>query len=228
MGIKVEPKGLLSAVVCVYTFSLCSHALADIVSVTYTGTVVSGNDVDGIFGAPGEDLLSGQSYTANYTFDTALGGFNTPEWSGAYGGIGSVTGDPSPNLSASLTINGNTFAFVGDYLGFIYGYNDASPYSEIFHLAQADSANTSLVQGAFEYSSYYPLSPTQYFSGPTPGTAEGGFISGSSYLALAPSYFTIATAVPEPEAYAMLLAGLGLLGFMARRREQKVFTTAQA
>jgi hypothetical protein len=32
--------------------------------------------------------------------------------------------------------------------------------------------------------------------------------------------FTFATAVPEPETYAMMLAGLGLIGFAARRRKQ--------
>jgi hypothetical protein len=29
------------------------------------------------------------------------------------------------------------------------------------------------------------------------------------------------SAVPEPETYAMLVAGLGMLGFMGRRRQQR-------
>lgn len=33
-------------------------------------------------------------------------------------------------------------------------------------------------------------------------------------------YVTSMSAVPEPETYAMMLAGLGLLGFAARRRKQ--------
>ncbi len=34
------------------------------------------------------------------------------------------------------------------------------------------------------------------------------------------SFFLVSTAIPEPETYAMLLAGLGLMGFVARRRRR--------
>lgn len=50
-------------------------------------------------------------------------------------------------------------------------------------------------------------------------------IGGISYLAIAnevsntTSLYQLTTAVPEPETYAMLLAGLGLVGFMAKRRK---------
>ncbi|MBT9538319.1 choice-of-anchor I family protein [Thiobacillus sp.] len=50
-------------------------------------------------------------------------------------------------------------------------------------------------------------------------------IGGVSYLVIAnevsntTSLYQLTAAVPEPETYAMLLAGLGLVGFMARRRQ---------
>jgi hypothetical protein len=36
------------------------------------------------------------------------------------------------------------------------------------------------------------------------------------------AFASFTPSVPEPETYVMLLAGLGLLGFAARRRKQKV------
>ena len=46
-----------------------------------------------------------------------------------------------------------------------------------------------------------------------------GYVTGSQYpnLSLVAANYTI-TPVPEPESYALLLAGLGLVGTIARRR----------
>jgi hypothetical protein len=51
------------------------------------------------------------------------------------------------------------------------------------------------------------------------GTSEAGYgLSGS--MGGYPVSQTITAAVPEPETYAMMMAGLGLVGFMARRRRK--------
>jgi len=50
-------------------------------------------------------------------------------------------------------------------------------------------------------------------------TSDARWIWTGAYGTVGEAYFsTTITAVPEPETYAMLLAGLGLLGFMARRK----------
>jgi PEP-CTERM motif len=52
-----------------------------------------------------------------------------------------------------------------------------------------------------------------------PLLAGNSYLGGQSY-ALTGAGFLIPTAVPEPETYAMLLAGIGLLGFIARHRKR--------
>lgn len=71
-------------------------------------------------------------------------------------------------------------------------------------------------QTPFGYAQGQILAPTSVLlNGPLTltvmGNSKGGSYSGNINLTLAP--------VPEPETYGMLLAGLGVLGWMARRRK---------
>ena len=67
-------------------------------------------------------------------------------------------------------------------------------------------------------------------SGSIPGSATGGWLfaadlvgpDGSSTGMVAARDLVPTTPIPEPETYAMLLAGLGLMGFVARRRQRNL------
>ena len=79
-----------------------------------------------------------------------------------------------------------------------------------------------------------PVDPVSILGGPTQGIGSYGFADDSISLAydigtiaagtsasVGYEYVFSTTPVPEPETYAMLLAGLGLMGFIARRRRIK-------
>ena len=117
---------MIKAIAILASFALLtsvSQASAEILVVTYTGTISSGFDRSGLFGAPRRDL-DGDSYVARYTFDASLGRtFSTPERNFAVGG--STLGITSPALSSTVTVNGITQAILtGNYYGQILGYNN--------------------------------------------------------------------------------------------------------
>ena len=93
--------------------SVASPALADIIHVTYAGTVSTGSDVTGVFGPP-STALDGDAFALTYTFDTAKGIFTSGFNSSLAGGPGFGPGIYSSPGTAVLTINGHSADFIVD------------------------------------------------------------------------------------------------------------------
>ncbi|MEY2875417.1 MAG: hypothetical protein RLZZ373_2788 [Pseudomonadota bacterium] len=145
------------------------------------------------------------------------------------------------------TLAGNTFAAL-DNTEYIYqSFTVNNPGA--WYTVSFDAYGTGLAElfnstntGAVNYSSLQASAspaPGAWGTPPTPGWQQVSFsfaatplqlsdltvsyhlyFSGNGSQGLLVDNVTVAAAVPEPESYAMMLAGLGALGFMARRRKQ--------
>lgn len=215
-------------------------ASATIVDVVFTGHVGFGLDMTGIFGSSNTQLF-GKSYSARYRFDTSLGNVvTTSTVTSATGGPRSIYGGTSPALSASLTINGVTVEIGGSALGMIYAfsapfqsnqsyeaaqYSDAADFRTDHSIVHRIGAAGGILSNSFDVAQYY--GPTSGFVGQTSQFQIAIFNKRTmthtefAFGSLVPetvSITPVASAVPEPATWAMMLAGFAGLGLAARRR----------
>ena len=134
---------------------------------------------------------------------------------GSTGNFWSIGPSPSSQQGPGVV----TFAAPVSYFGFLWGspdsYNTVSFYDGSQLLA---SYNGSAIKvppnGDQTYARFFNVFADQ-------GEQFTKVVFGSTSNAFETDNHAIVSAVPEPETYAMLLAGLGLLGWHSRRRKHK-------
>jgi PEP-CTERM motif len=220
-----------------------SPASAELVDVTYWGTVHDGYDQTGVFGPAGADL-TGDSYVAHYVFDTTLGYTQSgPDYVGGpirnYAIGGSYYGNASPGVSASVTINGHS-ADIGtpNYSAEIYGddFQQAAYATRVTDYGTLITSNQvwsnmlgypwpyipSSITGPFTYNAAGNLSGDGQFYFTTqemPSGHEDVYAYGSvSLTRLTIGPVESVGSVPEPSTWAMMLLGFAGLGFAGYRR----------
>jgi hypothetical protein len=142
------------------------------------------------------------------TFTTTFSGQRLGVFEDLYNFTLATTGDASLYRSVTLTLDGTTFTPMSGFTGLAY---------ELY-----SSATNTVVASTFD-----ALTKAYLYTGLAAGSyylkvsGEGWIDASSLPTPAAPIYngqVSITAAVPEPETYAMFLAGLGMLGVMARRR----------
>jgi hypothetical protein len=203
-----------------------ADANATIISTTWNGTLASGTDYDGIFGAPGGDL-AGVSFSAAFTFDTT-------KWDYASGPNLLLGFTPFSPGSAILTINGLTHDFLGDWASFIeadnrladngswYGVDatddEARSYLSLYAIHTNDGSPTTIFT-PFD-SNFCLISPQNCGGTVRIGSKaeDGSYHLGLLASAGSPTYSFPHGGVPEPATWAMMIMGFALVGSTLRRR----------
>lgn len=216
--------------------AIAAQAAVTGVNVTYTGTVGSGIDSPGAFGAAGTDL-TGQSYSLLYSFDIA--GLTPSHLS--YPGLatGTFVESASPTSTATITINGRSSTIDGsddatlERLFVDPSFRPDSPFFLATSVANSGYANYSLTGVGSLNPIFSTLDVTRPLTYTLTADDLGSSLTRSNFttpdfdLSLNQANVTVAAAgtagaVPEPASWAMMVIGFGAMGGALRRRRASV------
>ena len=135
---------------------------------------------------------------------------------------------PSGSIStssnfANLTASSSLSSYVSNVTSFdwFFGANDVLPYNDYAYFS-LNSVSTTLSNiatvGNYGNSGWN----TYTFASPFSGNLAFGVVNvGDNALSSQLFVENVTSAVPEPETYAMMLVGLGLVGFQLRRKNKQ-------
>lgn len=198
------------------------------------GHVSKGIDTTGVFGTAGQDL-SGLAYTHSIEIGTARS-----EWDFALDRTGQLMRvGHGPAYTMTITIKGETFTFAGAATENGNQGVHINRYSEgIYSSTIGKQTNGGTLRSYFQVTSdtdgFLPsLSYSQAISQNTSGasfvTRESSFGTNTEFLPGLPTvYFSgaienftvIPSPIPEPATYGLLIAGLGILAMISRRKNK--------
>lgn len=211
--------------------------------ITYEGTISSGYDQTGVFGAIGD--LTGQAFKIVYTLTARLPTAYSKTGANyfrSYGGTG--YGNDSP-LSALISVGGTSFQIDGQYYGHTQILDNFNGFDGLIHESRHFYESGNDVAYNFVYSTLYStindfISSVDYsssleYTAQSDDTAEGYFslyesddnvITRYANGYLVPTRVTIAPAmisgaVPEPATWALLITGFAAVGGALRLSRRK-------
>lgn len=221
--------------------ALAAPVSAETVKIYAQGVVSVGQDLTGLFGTVGENF-SNDPFTFTATFNLAHAGYdNFGNRSDIYGGAAYsyLPVDPPSLGGGTLTIDGKTQTLQGSWNTLLL--STVGPYSEDVQNVQ-DYVNDGVTYlnnavTLAEWPGFGLFAPPPGYAPPSGNlclvdTCGSGFafnesVNGTTVYAaygnLAPSIVTITViGVPEPMTWAMLIVGVAMIGFAARRRHRSV------
>ena len=235
-------KGLLLATMI--ALSSAAPTAAKILTLTFSGTLTSGEDNTGVFGSSAD--LRGEAASVRFTIDTDLGTRTEADSKLDYiGGYFYPAG--SPVTSGAVTVGGVTHVVdfpifgellesvppgaFGDYIQASVGQLSENQSGPVLHFDDlsafsGSASNDQLTPNGFDKPFNYTTSAgdlgTATFTVFARNTDTDAIVDVAQGT-FSPTQVTLTVAgVPEPATWSLLIAGFGLTGIAVRRRQSHV------